>query len=96
MRRPGSTLAERAPIGDREPGYRARLPRSAPRGPDRDREGLQGRTPSVCWSAGPPMAHLHAPYLSGFVELLLQPCHRHDGMREASRPAATDAERRLG
>lgn len=96
MRRPGNRVAERGPIGDRKLGHGAGLPRGAPRGPDQAREGAQRRTPSVCRSAGPPMAHLHAPYLSGFVELLLQPCHRHDGMREAARPVAADAERRRG
>lgn len=60
---------------------------------DPTRPGRAKRSgPSVRGATPPLPAHLHAPYLSGFVELLLQPCHRHDGMREAAWRAATGAE----
>lgn len=81
MRRPGSRVAG---AGSRS-GTAAQCPMVT--GP-----GQGGRRGGGRPSAGPPPVHLHASYLSGFVELLLQPCHRHDGMLEAARRAATDAE----
>lgn len=72
-------------------GIRERNRGVAPRG-DRPRPGRAKRSGPSVRGATPPPAHLHAPYLSGFVELLLQPCHRHDGMRDAARRAATGAE----
>lgn len=59
---------------------------------DPTRPGRDKRSGPSVRGTTPTPAHLHAPYLSGFVELLLQPCHRHDGMREAAWRAATGAE----